>query len=552
MSLSTGMVRVSQSDGRGSSRVPPSVFVNGHYDPRLYVARINTQGILAEENAELVMCRMGGGVSHQERSAVDSYIGKVIEILQPISLGVETRMLPLMKGSARPAVQELRKDRDQFEILLVSEWRELLAEVIERRLLRDLQPTEGWCLKSMIEVLNARFNLSLNLELLPTELLNKRVHLKMVSGRLLKNFLESLGEHFQFYVQHERRWDGNRIVEARYLRPHEYSRPVNLNLNTDRNCGSVQRLSGEVNEDRPVKVVGICESEVVESTFELVRGWAPGLEGEVDAQYAKSTSDDFESVRNVYRLWVLNEDRAFSGSPFMQTSHFDAAGVFDEPVEAESYTTPFLDTLTKDESGASRGVIVEISLDEGETWQHYPGRLNILRERGGVYFDDSELPEDYLSACKTGEAIVRVTCSLRNPTPIKRLRAKGNPFMGPFRIHQYELGSIFRYRHVHAGSQFYERLMKGELDSDSIDQRDDCLEWLNELTMRIASVNDSLEIRYGGMSPGLRIGDQLASIENVRMGHGLEDTAVRGERYRLNEIEIDYRKQESRLVWKGG
>lgn len=552
MSLSTGMVRVSQSHEQARSRVPPGVFVNGYYDPRLYVTRIKTQGILAEESAELVMCRMGRGVSHQERRVVDAYIGKVIEIVQPISLGVETRMLPLMKGSARPAVQELREDRDQFEILLVSEWVELLNEAIERRTLDNLQPTAGWCLKSMIEVLNARFNLSLNLELLPIELLNKRVHLEMISGRLLKNFLQSLGEHFQFYVQHERKWDGNRIIETRYLRPNEYSRPVKLNLNTNRHCGSVQRLSGEVNEDRPVKVVGICESEVVESTFELVRGWDTSLEGAADTQYAKSTSDDFESVRNVYRLWVLNEDRAFSSNPFMETSHFDAAGVFDEPVEAESYTTPFLDTLTKDESGASRGVIVEISLDEGETWQHYPGRMNILRERGGVYFDDSELPEDYMDACKTGEAVVRVTCSLQNPTPTKRFRAKGNPFMGPFRTHQYESGSIFKYRHVHAGSQFYERVMNGELDSDAIDQRDDCLEWLNEVAMRMASVNDSLEIRYGGMSPGLRIGDQLSSIENVRMGHGLEDTAVRGERYRLDQIEIDYRKQESTLVWKGG
>lgn len=552
MVLSTGIVRINTFNTRRNIRVPPSVFVDGYFDPRLHVRRLRTRGHLSEDSADLVICRAGKGSSHEERRVINSYIGKRIEIVQPLSLGVETRMLPLMKGRARPAIQELGDDRDRFEILLVSEWNELLTEVIERRTLHNLEPTEGWNVRTIIQMLNSRFNLKLKLDLLPYELLERRVKIEMISGRILRNFLESLGQHFQFYVQHQRQWDGNRITEVSHLRPCQNGRPIKLNLNADRNCGTVKHISGEVNEDRPVKSIGLCGHEVAESTLTLVKGWNLDLEGLADEQYDKASSDDFEQVRNVYRLWILNEDGAFNGSPFMQSSYFKVEEIFDEPVEADGYTTPFQACLTKDESGSSRGVIVEISMDSGATWQHYPGRMRILNERGGVYFDDSTLPDTFLSACKSGEAVVRVTCSLRSPTPIRRLRAKGNPFMGPFRIQLYDLGSIFAYQHVNVDSQFYNRVIKNEIDSDSVDDREALLEWLNEVTIRNASMNDSLEVRIGGINSGLRIGDRLSSIENVRMGHGLEDTAVRGERYWLNTIEVDYAKQETQLTWKGG
>lgn len=55
-----------------------------------------------------------------------------------------------------------------------------------------------------------------------------------------------------------------------------------------------------------------------EATFDLIKAWDPALEGQASDKYSPSTNVDFETVKDVYRKWCLNEADDYTGAPFDQ------------------------------------------------------------------------------------------------------------------------------------------------------------------------------------------------------------------------------------------
>jgi hypothetical protein len=100
---------------------------------------------------------------------------------------------------------------------------------------------------------------------------------------------------------------------------------------------------------------------------------------------------------DVARLWVLNEDGAFDGASYNRDFPFDDYGPFDFSTVADATVTEpgawtrrrrqLLDAISESPESVSLGVWVEISLDEGNTWQPHTEKVRVLEDRVGIYFE---------------------------------------------------------------------------------------------------------------------------------------------------------------------
>jgi hypothetical protein len=207
-----------------------------------------------------------------------------------------------------------------------------------------------------------------------------------------------------------------------------------------------------VAHEQPIRFIAEAAGPVVESTFALVGGWDAADEALADGEYSKSGSSDFEAVANVFRLWVLNEDGAFTAEPFDRGPAFDLTTLFDDGRAIEPQPLRFGHALSQDAAGRSVGVVVEMSIDGGASWSRYPGTASVLSDRAGVYLADDALPAGFLAAVRGGVGKIRVTATLRNPLPLQSVRWRGNPFTGAFRTQRLKLGDAFGWRRVLPGS----------------------------------------------------------------------------------------------------
>ena len=162
-----------------------------------------------------------------------------------------------------------------------------------------------------------------------------------------------------------------------------------------------------------------------EMTVELVPGWEPeadvdnvdpgdrevakalaltpdmveflGDDAELVAWYRKyhRRGSEFEDHRNVSRLWVLNEDGAFSGAIYNRNAPFDDYQPFDFSAVGDTSVTspgrwlrcprPMQQTITTDADGIGFGVYVEVSYDSGSTWHPVVGSVTVLKDRAGIW-----------------------------------------------------------------------------------------------------------------------------------------------------------------------
>ncbi|MCB9849131.1 MAG: hypothetical protein H6817_00330 [Phycisphaerales bacterium] len=112
-------------------------------------------------------------------------------------------------------------------------------------------------------------------------------------------------------------------------------------------------------------------------------------------QYHRSGSE-FAAHRDVARLWVLNEDGAYSdayerNAPYGTYAPFDFAQVAGATVTTRGAwlrrVRPMQRAITRDVDGSSVGVVVEVSFDSGATWHPPVGSVEVLDDRAGVRFN---------------------------------------------------------------------------------------------------------------------------------------------------------------------
>ncbi len=419
---------------------------------------------------------------------------------------------------------------------------------------------QAWTVGAALEAIDALAGLELNLAMIPGDVHNTPLQRAIDLAQPIGDILERLIEPCGLVVQRDLRREAGAVVEHRAVRPIDRGRTVTLAwARDDQPLGQVL----EIDADRPSPAarrwVAEADGWVVESTFVLIGGWDPSLEGEPDSSYSKLNNPGFGPFENVFRLWALNEDGRFSAAPFHRGDPFDLTTFFSEGLDPDQAPGPvrprplrFEPGLTLDDTGARRSAVVEFSLDSGQTWSLYTGPVVVRTDRAGVYLDDVTLDAAYLAAAKAGGARVRVTASLRSPVPVTAQRWSGNPFAGTVPKRRFDVGGAFGFRRVMApqagaepgagagpgapltmaaasiGSIHFNDIINGDLEADEVDQTAALASWLIHMVDRSGRVpgqdGGRARLDLSGAWPVLRVGDRL-----VNTAGGGTDAAGRAE-----------------------
>jgi hypothetical protein len=217
---------------------------------------------------------------------------------------------------------------------------------------------------------------------------------------------EPTGVRFRFEACIEEGEPAERIVLYR----DGEERQVELNLQRAGERLSVSRTNiAGIDSEReyyPVtrRYVGRGAVKVYEAAFGLVKAWDGALEGKVQSEYSPSTSTDFESVRDVYRRWCLNEAGDYTDPPYSRGQAYDFASLF----EGEAYMQRRREFLKT----AEGTMLLEVSYDDGQTWSGYAGSYELFDDECGVWLDDDALSTEMWAAISAGTLLMRMTAAV--------------------------------------------------------------------------------------------------------------------------------------------
>lgn len=569
----------------------PVVLVDGVPEPRLAVERYSVDGPLDFRSASLSVDR-----SEVVPGVLERWLCSEVSIALPVRLSDGGASWPiLMRGVLKQieTSEAVGTNRRWFD--LVDDWDERLSRPAESIWWRNLngslvekdsgrlsvgpdanrseltyaingndvhviQPGSGlsWTVADALASLSAFSGLDLNLRGLPRETANEYLMISIDLAKPKKLALQAILDAYDLVIQRELVRSNGTISERRAVRPYATGRPIKAVWADDtRPIGDVLKFDS----DQPAKAaqqwVARAGGWRVESSFVLVGGWDPALEGQADDEYDKDLSSDFTTYADVYRLWVLNEDGFFSGSPYNRGPAFDLTAFFGYGT-IDPQPLVFQPNLTLTESGTPFKPVVEISTNSGAGWSIFSGAAQILDDRAGVYLDTTTLPTEFLAAAKTGTARVRLTATLTSPVPVEIKRWHGNAQLGTMPPNVVDVSSTFAFRRVDPQSAHYPYVQSGFYRADEADDSNRMLRWLVNKMARLAAYapsNGRASLEIAGTLPMLRPGDRLFDVGGPGLAADGRAQAMSAVGAAVRSLEVDYthhpRKGRTTLIQLG-
>lgn len=525
---------------------PMLVWVEGSLHPHLAVQSLVMEGAFDERTAVIVPIRDSDAPSPAEDAALASLDGRRVAIGHPV--GFESgfgRILPLASGRLSAIRRELSGDADRFSFQIIEDWSLLLIGMVRAGQLRSPNPEPRAA--DVLNFLNDEARLGLDARGLSAEALARPISLAGFGDVQARHLLDRLLEDAGLLVRRTMELSGGGVIETRTLIERRRARRISLKLG--------QRIDGpwciaslrmEQGGQGAVMLTAEASGRVIEGTFELVPGWEPGLESDEDEAYEPGWPG-FDSLRDVFRLWVLNEDGAYSRLPWAAPA-FDVQGFFDERFTPSP--SPFGPALSRAADGRSLGIQVEWSVDGGATWSAAAGSPKSLPDRAGVHLAADRLPPAWLAAVRLGDAKMRVTATLQSPVPLRLTRWAGNPFSGLVRQAIRHVGGRFAYRQVGPTSIHHAQVRDGLRRADEADDRAAMEEWTAWQAMREAADAGQVRMNMAGLLPGVMIGDWLDELAGHGWGGEPGRPAGVDPRAMLVKVEHDPPAQKSRLTWR--
>ncbi len=465
----------------------PAVFVDGELEPALAVRSYRATAPLDLRWAELLWTTA---------TPEPDLVGRALTVALPLRLSDDSlRWAVLLRGAILAVDEQTRVGRDEQSITVSDAW--------NRELSRAFTPPAGATVAQVIDAMN----LALGLTALPRDVREMRLDAPATTSP--HDWLAELAEQTGVIVRRRARLQSGRHLESRHLIP--------------RHRGAAVRLPAALGDRSTTASRGarlwraFVRGAEVESTFNMVRGWDPALQGQPDAAYSRTNNPDFAAVANVYRQWVLNEDGSFTGAPYLQGPPFDLTSLWGAAVGIAPRALRFGPCLTLDDTQRRRPAIVEVSLDAGASWAAYDGSHALLSNAAGVYLQDATLPAGFLAAAKASLARVRVTASLRSPQPVEARRWEGNAFAGVVASVELNLRDAFRVARIDAGSIHHARVRSGKLLADEADDTAALQAWLLGRMERgqTRPGTSQRSLTLCGAWPLLQIGDRLDHAANI-------------------------------------
>ena len=310
----------------------------------------------------------------------------------------------------------------------------------------------------------------------------------------------------------------------------------------------------EVRSDSPTetfRLIGRGDVKRFEGTFELVKGWDVSLETDDYDLYSPSTKPEFLQVRDVYRKWVLNEAGDYSGAPYNQGSAYDLSRLFGTGRYSLARRR-FWRCLSMDNAGKSYGYYLEVSYDNGVSWQEYTGGFDNQLNECGVYLNGNQLDTDLWNAAVAGTLKFRMTASVDSDEYVEAVVADGPlDSARPVRSEMIDLGREFKYRQVTPLSIFYRDTNGQPGPADEVDDHEPMRGLLRDHMRRRRMGRFSGRAKLYWVHPDIWPGDVIEGIggrelEFARFG-GVDETLPQ-----VSEVSLRFGKDWATQMEFGG
>ena len=263
------------------------------------------------------------------------------------------------------------------------------------------------------------------------------------------------------------------------------------------------------------RYIGRGDYKVFEATFDLIKAWDPAGEGGSQSDYS-TDAENFEQVRNVYRKWCLNEAGDYSDPPYNQGSAFDFSWIFETDLYVQR-RRKFIEALSTDSIGQSLGHFLQVSYDNGETWQEYLEDFDVLDDECGIWLSSTDLNNDLWSAAVSGQLKFRMTASVVSDERLACNIAKG-PVNSVADVvdHIVELSEQFAFRKVSGRSIFHKSTDSGVGLPDEIDDTTALVAYTRCLSQAQTEVIEEIEVKTPILMLNYCIGDRVVTSPDSR------------------------------------
>jgi hypothetical protein len=263
------------------------------------------------------------------------------------------------------------------------------------------------------------------------------------------------------------------------------------------------------------RYVGRGGYKVFEATFDLIKAWDSAGEGGSQSDYS-TDDEDFEQVRDVYRKWCLNEAGDYSGSPYNQGSAFDFSWIFETNLYVQR-RRKFIEALSTDSTGGYLGYFLQISYNNGATWQEYLEGFDVLDDECGVWLSSIDLDNDLWSAAVSGQLKFRITASVASDERLTCSIAKG-PVNSVADVvdHIIELSNRFAFRRVSSRSIFHKSTDTAIDIPGEVDDTTALVVYIRRLSEAQLEVIEKIEVKTPVLMLNYRIGDSVVASPDSR------------------------------------
>lgn len=290
--------------------------------------------------------------------------------------------------------------------------------------------------------------------------------------------------------------------------------------------------------------IGQGAFKVFEATLDLVKGWDSGLE-DIDSEKFCRSNGQFYTVCDVWRKWCLNESGRYSPSPYNRGEAFDFSAIF-ETSNYQRRGRRFLPALTSYSDGQSLGYFLEVSFNNGLSWQQYGEDFDVLNDQCGIWLSSGCLSEGLLAAAMTDSLKFRITASVVSDERLICKIADGAVCSTAEVVDNIvRLDNQFKFRKVSRFSRFWGDSDSGMV-SDEVDDTGWLYEFLRKRMRQISSVIEIIDVEMCYLNYGFEVGDIVVSRPKSR-----DVFHCRSDRSSISSVRrvcMDFKKQCTRLT----
>jgi len=289
------------------------------------------------------------------------------------------------------------------------------------------------------------------------------------------------------------------------------------------------------------RYVGQGDFKLYEATFELIKAWDPSGEDTDYDKFSPSTNPDFYQVKDVYRKWCLNEGGDYSGAPYNQGDAFDFSGIF----QSDNFVRRrrrFRPALTADKQGKSLGYFLEVSYNDGVTWQQYLHAFNNLLDECGVWLSGNQLDVETWTAALDDELKFRITASVISDERLSCVIADGpDDSVVPVVDNIITVPRQFKYRKV-SNQSIFANLSDGSLgEPNEVNDSAALFEFVRQKAEVSSEVIETIDVQTAFLAFDYQVGDIVTSSPESRdlLGTRSDNRSIRC----IERVGMDFEKQ---------